>query len=205
MIRAAMTEKLPRRFFQPGRSAYDRRCVAVHEAGHVVITRLCGLELSSAWISRADDGNWMGRVQIETWSVRQPTMAEKRFFSVAGAVAEACWEDRSGDVDCIIDSMDWYDPEIMSDTDWEGSSCAPGVPDDALFTAVEKVARLFRRECVIGKGRPPGPLWSALIETSRALIVNARPDWHEHGSDWREFICGPSDKWIARMCEESSA
>jgi hypothetical protein len=35
----------------------------------------------------------------------------------------------------------------LSDTDWEGSGCAPGVPDDALFTAV----RLFRRECVIAR------------------------------------------------------
>jgi len=49
--------------------ARDRRPAAIHEAGHVVVARQLGIEISSAWIAPNDGGlpderTWIGRVQM---------------------------------------------------------------------------------------------------------------------------------------------
>jgi hypothetical protein len=84
---------------------------------------------------------------------------KRKLVAVAGSVAEFCWR---GDE---IDLFYWYEPEVMSESDWEMADCSPGQPDRACFTAIEEVGEL------LGRGRP---LWGELIANARRLIVNSR-------------------------------
>jgi len=79
----------------------SRRRAAIHEAGHVMIARLFGYTLASAWLIRDDDAYWTGRVQLR--NMIPINAAQSRMIGVAGAVAEACWDDRFWDVE----SVDW--------------------------------------------------------------------------------------------------
>ncbi len=84
---------------------------------------------------------------------------------VAGAVAECLWEDRYWG----LDNVDWYDPGTMSDSDWRSARCEPGSPDRAFFSAVEKVAALFRYR------DNEGPLWPALTQTALSRSIAIMP------------------------------
>ena len=147
--------------------ARQRRLVAVHEAGHVVITQRFGYPCE-AWIG-PDDGErgWHGWARAKRiryvrhggsiWQEVLPelTQRQKRLINVAGAVAEFCWDD-------------WCDPwecfETMSESDRELGGFPPDEPDEVYYAAFRAVWKLLNRDT--------GPLWPSLIKTARSLIVD---------------------------------
>lgn len=81
-----------------GFMARDRRLAAVHEAGHLVVARLFGVDISSCRIfpnrgwSAAEptyEKSWIGRIQF--CSVKSSTVEQRRLIGIAGVVAECCW------------------------------------------------------------------------------------------------------------------
>ena len=74
-------------------------------------------------------------------------------IAVAGAIAEACWQDRM--IWDVADEWDWYDPDVMSESDLRSAGCPVGEPSQALFTAIDKVGELLRPD--------DGRLWLELI------------------------------------------
>jgi len=115
----------------------DRRMAAIHEAGHVVIARsfgiLCEAELTPTFTTdpRAQK-TWVGQTRYPLGSngkrlklkpgeqqgdLIEPTQQELRMVGVAGAVAEACWRDRKVYRDVATPEIDWYDPDVMSESD----------------------------------------------------------------------------------------
>jgi hypothetical protein len=141
--------------------ARDRRSVAAHEAGHVVVARILNLEIMSAWIAPngGDDTErtWVGRVQIA--NVRSADDLARRMVGCAGAVAELCWRGE------FVDPDYWTELQMMSPSDWHLSDCEPGVQDDLFENAIQEVAHLLVRD---------GPGWKMLIAESRRLIVSSR-------------------------------
>ena len=113
----------------------DRRRVAVHEAGHTVVARELGILEIGATLTRCADSNptertwWSGqhRACLDGTPMRAKTM-----YAVAGMVAETCWRKETS-----LD-IDWYDPEILSPTDWAAAGCEPGNPSAALCEAVQQ-------------------------------------------------------------------
>jgi hypothetical protein len=102
---------------------------------------------------------WLGQCTFGKF-----TKPQQRMISVAGAVAEACWRDR--DIWDVAAEIDWYEPEVMSETDWHFSGCPVGEPSTRLFAAIDKVALLLRPDS--------GPLWPSLLRTAHELIVESR-------------------------------
>ena len=103
------------------RSARERRRVAVHEAGHVVMARLFGLTLLRALIA-PDEGSWHGSVQVAPVGQLHPR-AVARLVGVAGKAAELCWTDRHYDV---LDE-DWWHPGTLSESDWAQTDACPAL------------------------------------------------------------------------------
>ena len=153
------------------RSARERRRVAVHEAGHVVMARLFGLTLLRALIA-PDEGSWHGSVQVAPVGQLHPR-AVARMVGVAGKAAELCWTDRHYDV---LDE-DWWHPGTLSESDWAQTGCLPGAPDKAFFSALNQAAKLFRS----GEGeiKQQGPLWGVLTQTAHVMTSNGTQfaDW----------------------------
>jgi hypothetical protein len=154
--------------------ARDRRMAAIHEAGHLVIARMFGFP-GSAWIwpnDQPEEKTWLGRtkrcpiISVNHGKVRvkTPTKSQDRMIAVAGAVAEACWQDRA--IWRVAVEWDWDDPVVMSDSDWHLSGCPIGRPSPALYTAIDKVEALLRSDC--------GALWPSLCQTARDLIIENR-------------------------------
>lgn len=139
--------------------ARDRRMAAVHEAGHAVVAMHLGAQVQSVHIraSRTKDlrseKSYVGQATYE-----QPPCAEQvRLIAVAGMVAEGVWKASGVTHRCWWEEM--FDPACMSDTDWAGTGCEPGNPDDRLHLAAERVEELLS-----------GLLWPALLSLSRKLI-----------------------------------
>jgi hypothetical protein len=121
---------------------------------------------------------WLGRNKLfyrrskkhEGLILEEPTKRQQRMIAVAGGIAEACWRCRNSDqdFDCPEDlELDyWSDWDIMSESDWALSGCAPCEPSAPFFTAVEKVIDLLRPN--------GGVLWPDLICTARRLIDVSR-------------------------------
>jgi hypothetical protein len=78
--------------------------------------------------------------------------------------------------------IDWHDPDVMSETDWEGTGCPAGEPNKILFTAADKVAALLMPD--------GGPLWPKLLWIARDLIENSRD------------IVGDDDLTVSRWISE---
>jgi hypothetical protein len=140
--------------------ARERRVAAIHEAGHVVVSRRLGFELLSAWIAphdgEPDDRTWIGRVQIRR--SHEASEHDRRMLGVAGSVAEHLWH--GGWIE------DYSPDEAMSESDWHLAGCDPDdEPDDVFLDAIEDVGRLFTRN---GSG------WQELVAESRRLIVASR-------------------------------
>jgi hypothetical protein len=146
--------------------ARDRRMAAIHEAGHMVVASRFGFRCQAFILptpdnDRGEEKMWVGRCSL---AGRKPTKQRKRMIAVAGAVAEAYWQDR--DIWDVAEEIDWYEPAVMSPTDWHLAGCPVGEPNTRLFTAVGEVAALLRPD--------GGSLWSPLIQTARNLIVTSR-------------------------------
>ena len=102
--------------------------------------------------------------EAERLSGKKPTKEDRRMIAVAGAVAEACWQDRA--IWSVTDEWDWCDPAVMSESGWRFAGCPVGEPNQALFAAIDKVGALLWSD--------GGPLWGELIRTARDLIVGSR-------------------------------
>jgi hypothetical protein len=122
---AAVSGKLSRKAIRV--ISRDRRMAAIHEAGHMVVASSFGV-LCQAWIvpvlgSERWQKMWVGQC---CFSGKKPTKQHQRMIAVAGAVAEACWQDRM--IWDVADEWDWYDPDVMSESDWRFAGCLVGEP-----------------------------------------------------------------------------
>lgn len=126
--------------------ARDRRMAAVHEAGHAVIAMHLGLEVLGVHIrpNPTDDihteKSYLGQATYEPPS--DPN--HHRMIAVAGMVAEEVWKSHGPAYEYWPGLM--TDPACMSDTDWAGTGCEPGEPDDELIAAVDAVEDLLAWE-----------------------------------------------------------
>ncbi|WP_332699807.1 hypothetical protein [Bosea sp. (in: a-proteobacteria)] len=132
---------------------------AVHEAGHAVIAMHLGVDVLDADVRPThthdlySKKSYVGRATYD-----RPSNADQhRLIAVAGMVAEHVWKARGPACEHWWDTVS--DPACMSDTDWAGTGCEPGEPDDALIEAVETVLPLLA-----------GELQPKLTELSRRLI-----------------------------------
>jgi membrane-associated protease RseP (regulator of RpoE activity) len=143
---------------------YFRRQAALHEAGHIVIAKRFGSEsfgyifprVPFEKIDSTDDKLWGGQTSGPLRKLQRLSRIRRCMIAVAGAVAEV----GRGELDDIL----FYDPDVMSPTDWESAECEPGNPDRTRLRAVDKVAEIFNSD----HGR------SELYNMARALIVAAR-------------------------------
>jgi hypothetical protein len=140
-------------------AARDRRSAAVHEAGHLVVARWAGAEITSAWIApnnspAADEKTWGGGVQIVDRTVLDPH--RRRMIGVAGLIAEHLWG--GGWID------DFWPEGNMSESDWHMAECEPDQPDEALWRAIDSVGRMFTVD---------GPVWPVVLREARRLIKGA--------------------------------
>jgi hypothetical protein len=138
--------------------ACERRCAAVHEAGHIVVANHFGASAAYGFIAprtnaAPDERTWGGRATY--YGIDRLPREALHAIAVAGVVAEAAWS-LGGWVD--IGDVDLTD---MSETDRDLADC----DDDALFDAVIVVANLLERG---GNG------WQALIVEARRLMIEAR-------------------------------
>jgi hypothetical protein len=147
-------------------SARDRRCAAVHEAGHLVVARHLGVIAFGAEIRKIeaqgiDEKEWIGSVRCQTGGIDP---SKRRMVAVAGIVAEACWDQLAFD--------DFYNFEFfsegMSESDWEMSGCVPSERSEHLGDAMEQAFELLNSET--------GKLWNALLLEARRLIVRSRQE-----------------------------
>lgn len=141
--------------------AWERRQAAMHEAGHIVI---CQLFTDCSWgaIWRVDDPaenerTWTGTSTLPDWL----SFDQHRMVAVAGAVAEAAWDDPD----------DWsaWDYALEFPDDASLGDMRPFVdaddPEAAIEIAMDKVWELLQ---------PGGELWPSLLEEARWLIDTAK-------------------------------
>jgi hypothetical protein len=95
----------------------------------------------------------------------ESSQKEMRMVAVAGVIATAYWFDRKWFHDAPPD-IEWHDPGVMSETDWEAAGYTPGEPDKKLFTAADEVAALLMPD--------GGPLWPEVLRIARDLIEDSR-------------------------------
>lgn len=146
-------------------AAKDRRYAAVHEAGHVVIARYLGVYNIQAEIRKISPQDYTEKEWIgSTRCLMQGFDASTRIMvAVAGAVAEACWNNETFD-ELYITLEDF--PEQMSQSDWEMSGCSPGKVSEQFWDAMERVFELLNRDT--------GKLWNVLLTKARSLIERSR-------------------------------
>lgn len=139
--------------------ALDRRMAAVHEAGHAAIAMHVGVDVWSVHIYPNDTNDICNEKTYRGQATFEPPSDPNhwRMISVAGMVAERVWEARGPAFVCWPDNLS--DSDCMSPTDWEGTGCEPGEPDDALIAAVDAVEDLLVWD-----------LWPKLVALSRKLI-----------------------------------
>ena len=148
--------------------ARERRRVALHAAGHLVIgehleLHVCGAVIWQVRDIGLDEKIWHGQVFYDPCELDCLTRAERAMFGVAGTIAEEVWlERRTGS-----DRLEWDDllsyPDSFSFSDWRLTGCEPGDPDAFLQAIVEQVARLF-----------DGSLHDVLSGAARTLIRNSQ-------------------------------
>jgi hypothetical protein len=64
-----------------------------------------------------------------------------------------------------VDEYYWFEPDIMSKTDWERIECAPGGPDEYCFEAIAAVTAVLE---------PGASQWNNLVRAARKLIVSSK-------------------------------
>lgn len=143
--------------------AYDRRCLALHEAGHITAARHRGVEAEGKIWSRHAGDPFSGKTWAGETTFTAPrhlfTPDTRRQIAVAGALAE-------------FHDEKWFDPldrgtweeepeKIMSLPDWDYAGYVPGEIDKPFMRAVAAVNNLFDLE------------WLAVCRTARDLIVRA--------------------------------
>ncbi|UPK19216.1 hypothetical protein [Bradyrhizobium sp. 131] len=145
-------------------SAEDRRCAAVHEAGHIVVAKYLGLPAVQAEIRKNVPQYYTEKWVGSTRCLMEDVDARTRIMvAVAGAVAEACWRDEIFDE--LYTTLEDF-PEQMSQSDWEMSGCSPGAVSEQFWDAMERVFESLNRDT--------GQLWTVLLREARSLIEGAR-------------------------------
>ena len=139
--------------------AYDRRRTAIHEAGHAVIAMHLGVAVAGVYISPSRAKDLLSEKSYIGQTVFGSSADDNqyRLICVAGAVAEHVWIARGAPHEYWFDELS--EPHSMSPTDWAGTGCEPGEPDEALIDAAEAVEDLLR-----------GELRPSLIALARKLI-----------------------------------
>jgi hypothetical protein len=147
----------------------ERRQLALHEAGHYVVSAYFGIRDIQAHISPHQTSDpseraWNGQTHCRTSELDRLSLHRRRMIAVAGKTAEEAWSHRGMDYDpwwvCVF-----QEPDSLSSGDWEGTRCRPGHPDRALIRAADEVwALLAPRD---------GILWEPLVRISR-LLMRAR-------------------------------
>ena len=155
--------------------AHERRMASIHEAGHIVVARALGIRKAGGmiWYDQAKseyDKSWIGCAWL-TRHIDSLSQIRRCMIGVAGAVAENAWEYPTDDI-CLEDLF--YDPYVMSNSDWRLANADPGVPTWKLINAAEKALVRLDRET--------GDLWKPLLSTSRELLIGSR---HTHFTDDR--------------------
>jgi len=134
--------------------AIERRRIAVHEAGHVIIARHLGVGAQAIIhpnpVPSEDEKSWLGKTFLSDF----PNRKAGRMIGVAGVVAEHLWGGQN------IHDLDFEDPDVMSWTDWKGTGCEPGKPDNDLYKAANRVAWLLQKP----------NRWTKLCLEARSLI-----------------------------------
>jgi hypothetical protein len=133
----------------------------------VVVARHLGIAILQAEILKNEpqdftEKKWVGSVRCMTEGV---VASKSRVVAVAGLVAEACWD--GGIFYELYDALE-FNPEEMSQSDWDLSGCPPGEPSKQFWDAMEQAFDLLNRET--------GKLWNALLVEARGLIVRSRHD-----------------------------
>jgi hypothetical protein len=145
----------------------DRRRAALHEAGHIIIANECGLGAYGHIFARHDpapnENYWGGTTYLDPKQLRRLSRLRRCMIAVAGAVGELGEEEL--EYPGWLGEEYWFEPEIMSPTDWEGTGCRPGNPDRSCCRAIEAVGRLLA---------PGSPTRSALLFKARELIMMVR-------------------------------
>ncbi len=142
--------------------AYERRQVAIHEAGHYVIAEHVGVRRHAAWIfptgydAHGPMKTYLGRNYAPGWYGRASRRREM-MVGVAGAAAEAVWRARRAGDDYPF--LDLGDTDVMSDGDWRLVHAASEISDRDVEKAAEIVI------CLLG-----GRLWVPLCAAARELI-----------------------------------
>lgn len=146
--------------------ARERRFMAIHEAGHLVVGqhfgRCHGRPRPVARIYRNEDRGSQGRTwygQTEIYDIDLMDPIQQRMIACAGTAATCLWDKRE------LHASYWKDPSFMSPTDWELAECVPGEPDHLCTVAITRLSVLLHRE---------GPLWTKVQIEARRLIVEAR-------------------------------
>jgi hypothetical protein len=166
LVNVKLNEGKMRPLFGKQKEAHDRRDAAVHEAGHMVMTREIwarsfmnepsGL---TARIFRVEGGTrrgstWNGVFGFYPWP--DMSLLEKAMVGVAGVVAVERWRRRS------LQDVDW---DTMSSVDWEICDCERGKPKAYMLEAISAVSALFVPN--------NADLWSKLRKEARRLIEQA--------------------------------
>jgi hypothetical protein len=153
------------------KGARDRRDVAIHETGHLVIARhiqektpVFGMKASgAARIGRVNGTTpggreWKGDFEFVPLFDMPPW--EWCLVGVAGVVAVTTWQRRWRGLS--VQNVNWEDPETMSSSDWKWCGCDPGKPTHQLFDAAVKVSGLFDPDS--------GNLWREVYENAHTLM-----------------------------------
>jgi hypothetical protein len=98
---------------------------------------------------------WRG----QTFTPKGADRLQRSMIGVAGVIAELCWRGE------LVDESYWFEPDIMSETDWKGTKCVPGEPDETCLEAIAAVTAVLER----GASQ-----WNNLVRTARKLIVSSR-------------------------------
>src|SRR5262249_4135428 len=154
LLRGKKRKEFVRKFLR------DRRMIAVHEAGHVVIAKMLGISALAYIGVRADMDFDFRRERIcYGWTLPIGETAnddDLRLIGVAGAVAELCW---------LREPVDEFVGQLMSDGDCTIAQCNPDYPDDECLDAADAVARVLR---------PCGSHWHDLLVEARKLILGSQ-------------------------------
>jgi hypothetical protein len=144
--------------------ARDRRMAAIHEAGHVVIAKMLRVPVGPAYVYLTT-GRRLDPLCHKTWrgkthcGYQRAKKRQRLMIGVAGAVAELAWRGEA------IDEDFWFEPTMMSASDWRLVECKPGSPDRNCINVIATVAEVLER----GASH-----WPNLLTEARRLIINSR-------------------------------
>lgn len=103
----------------------------------MVVARHLGVKILQAEIRKIEpqdftEKEWVGSVRCMTEGV---VASKSKAVAVAGLVAEACWDGTIFDE--LYDALE-FNPEEISQSDWDLSGCPSGEPSKQFWDAMEQ-------------------------------------------------------------------